>query len=53
VLITGAAGAIGTCLRDGLGPRVEELVLTDVRALVPAAGERFVQADLTDRDEVR
>jgi uronate dehydrogenase len=50
VLITGAAGAIGTCLREGLGPLVEELVLTDVRALEPVAGERFVQADLSDRD---
>jgi len=50
VLITGAAGAIGSCLRLGLGPLVDELVLTDVREVEPAAGERFVQADLTDRD---
>ena len=50
MLITGAAGAIGACLRQGLRPIVEELVLTDVRALEPVAGERFVQADLTDRD---
>ncbi|HEY1518745.1 MAG TPA: NAD(P)-dependent oxidoreductase [Solirubrobacteraceae bacterium] len=52
VLITGAAGAIGSCLRDGLGPLVDELVLTDVRELEPAAGERFVQAELTDREAV-
>jgi uronate dehydrogenase len=50
VLITGAAGDIGSCLRDGLRPLAEELVLTDVRPLAPVAGERFVQADLVDRD---
>lgn len=49
VLITGAAGAIGACLREGLRTRVRELVLTDVRGLEPAPGERFVPADLTDR----
>lgn len=52
VLITGAAGAIGSCLRDGLRPLVGGLVLTDVRALEPIAEERFVQADLADRDAV-
>jgi uronate dehydrogenase len=50
LLITGAAGAIGSCLREGLRPLVEELVLTDARALAPTSGERFVQADLADRD---
>jgi uronate dehydrogenase len=50
VLITGAAGAIGSCLREGLRPRAQELVLTDARALEPADRERFVQADLADRD---
>jgi uronate dehydrogenase len=50
VLITGAAGAIGSCLREGLRPLVEELVLTDACGLEPAATERFVQADLTDRE---
>jgi uronate dehydrogenase len=52
VLITGAAGAVGSCLRDGLRPLVDELVLTDVSALEPLAGERFVPADLADRDAV-
>lgn len=52
VLITGAAGAIGSCLREGLRPRVDELVLTDARALEPVENERFVQADLADRDAV-
>ena len=53
VLITGAAGAIGSCLREGLRPLVDELVLTDLRPLEhPEANERFAQADLTDRDAV-
>ena len=49
VLITGAAGAIGACLREGLKTLARELVLTDVRGLEPGPGERFVPADLTDR----
>jgi uronate dehydrogenase len=52
VLITGAAGAIGSCLREGLRPQVDELVLTDARALEPTDHERFLQADLGDRDAV-
>jgi uronate dehydrogenase len=52
VLMTGAAGAIGSCLRDGLRPRVDELVLTDRRAVEPEAEERFILADLADRDAV-
>jgi uronate dehydrogenase len=52
VLITGAAGAIGSCLREGLRPRVDELVLTDAQALEPTGQERFVRADLGDRDAV-
>jgi uronate dehydrogenase len=52
VLITGAAGAIGVCLRDGLRPLVDELVVTDVRPLVPGEKERFVRADLADRDAI-
>ena len=50
VLLTGAAGAIGACLREGLRPIVDELILTDVRPVEAVAGERFVQADLADRD---
>jgi uronate dehydrogenase len=50
VLITGAAGAIGSCLRDGLRPLVDELVLTDVQPIVPGDKERFVPSDLADRD---
>jgi uronate dehydrogenase len=52
LLITGAAGAIGTCLREGLRSRVDELVLTDAQPLEPTGDERFVHADLTDRDAV-
>lgn len=52
MLITGAAGAIGSCLREGLRPRVDELVLTDARALEPTGSERLIQADLADRDAV-
>jgi uronate dehydrogenase len=52
LLITGAAGAIGTCLREGLRSRVDELVLTDGRPLEPTGHERFIQADLTDRDAI-
>jgi uronate dehydrogenase len=52
VLLTGAAGAIGSCLREGLRPLVDELVLTDARMVEAAGGERFMQADLTDRDAV-
>jgi uronate dehydrogenase len=52
VLITGAAGAIGSCLREGLRSRVTQLVLTDVQPLEPTPGERFIQADLADREAV-
>ena len=52
VLITGAGGAIGSCLREGLRPLVDELVLTDVRVIKPNANERFVAADLADPDAV-
>jgi uronate dehydrogenase len=50
--MTGAAGAIGSCLRDGLRPLLDELVLTDVRVVEPEAKERFVLADLADREAV-
>jgi uronate dehydrogenase len=50
--MTGAAGAIGSCLRHGLRHRVDELVLTDARPLEPTVNERFIQADLADRDAV-
>lgn len=51
VLLTGAAGRIGTRLREGLRPGLEELRLTDRVELeaTPATPETFVQADLLDR----
>ena len=50
VLITGAAGEIGTALRAGLAGRYR-LRLADIRPIAdPAPGEEAVQADATDRD---
>lgn len=51
VLITGAAGRIGSVLREGLRGRYEALRLSDKRPLRGLAkGEQFVAADLTDLD---
>jgi uronate dehydrogenase len=54
VLLTGAAGRIGACLRTGLRNELEELRLTDLHALDPAPTppESFVAADLADREAV-
>ena len=54
VLLTGASGRIGACLRAGLRGELEELRLTDVRATdpPPVPPETFVAAELTDRDAV-
>jgi uronate dehydrogenase len=50
VLITGAAGAIGSALRTGLRARWKHLRLTDIRPIAkPTANEEFVQADVADR----
>src|SRR3954449_3897417 len=49
VLITGAAGRIGTVLRAGLRDEMEELRLSDVVEIDDlAANETFVAADLSD-----
>lgn len=49
VLITGAAGAIGTALRAGLAGAYRPLRLSDIRPIAHlAADEEAVQADLTD-----
>ena len=50
VLITGASGGIGSCLRAGLRDELEELRLTDRRQPeeAPTAAETFVAAELTD-----
>ena len=50
VLITGAAGAIGTALRLGLRDRWRHLRLTDIRPVPDLAGnEEQVVADIADR----
>jgi len=54
VLITGAAGRIGSCLRAGLHGELDELRLTDSRTIGDlTAGETYVQADLDDRSALR
>jgi uronate dehydrogenase len=53
VLITGAAGAIGTALRDGLRGGWKQLRLTDVRPVAnPTNNEEFIQADVSDRGAI-
>jgi len=50
VLITGAAGAIGTALRQGLRGRWRKLRVTDIRPIADATNnEEAVVADVTDR----
>jgi uronate dehydrogenase len=53
VSITGAAGTIGACLREGLRPIVDGLVLVDVREIEPTGNERFIHCDLRDLEAVR
>jgi uronate dehydrogenase len=54
VLLTGAAGRIGSTLRKGLRDEVDELRLTDRTTVDPEPGsaETFVKADLMDPDAV-
>ena len=53
VLITGAAGAIGTALRAGLRGRWRHLRLTDVRPVQDLAdNEEFAAADIADRSAI-
>ena len=50
VLITGAAGAIGTALRVGLRPAWRHLRLTDIRPIAdPANNEEPIVTDIGDR----
>src|SRR5215468_8591816 len=50
VLITGAAGAIGTALRNGLRAGWRHLRLTDARPIAePAPNEECITADISDR----
>src|SRR3954470_14870892 len=49
ILITGAAGKIGSTLREGLRGRYPSLRLSDIAPLAPAReGEQIARADLTD-----
>ena len=51
VLITGAAGAIGRVLRDGLAGRYDLLRLTDIAPQTEAgAGEECFTLDIGDLD---
>ena len=53
VLITGAAGAIGTAVRDGLRAQWRNLRLTDIRPVQNLTGnEEAVVADIADRAAV-
>lgn len=50
LVITGAAGAIGTTLRRGLAPQFANLLLTDLHRPGDAPNtEQWVTADITDR----
>jgi uronate dehydrogenase len=53
LLITGAAGGVGTMLREGLRGRADEVVLFDQRAIEAGDGERAVVGDVNDLDAVR
>jgi uronate dehydrogenase len=53
VLITGAAGAIGSALRDGLRAQWRRLRLTDIRPIQNvAANEEAIVADVTDHPAI-
>ena len=51
ILLTGAAGGVGSALRPMLRARYRDVVLSDRAAIAdPAANETVVTADLTDAD---
>jgi uronate dehydrogenase len=53
VLITGAAGAIGTALRDGLRANWRHLRLTDIKPVRNVTGnEEAIVADIADRSAI-
>jgi uronate dehydrogenase len=53
VLLTGAAGRLGSVLRERLGGRFELLRLSDIRPMAPAqAGEETIVCDLADAEAV-
>ena len=53
VLITGAAGAIGTALRSGLRANWRRLRLTDIKPMQDlASNEEAIVTDIADRSAV-
>ncbi|MEM7571219.1 MAG: hypothetical protein AAF337_15635, partial [Pseudomonadota bacterium] len=49
VLITGAAGSVGTALRHSFGAAYEHLRLNDIAPMTPAAPhEEVMRADMRD-----
>jgi uronate dehydrogenase len=48
LLLTGAAGGVGTMLRHGLRDVAAEMRLVDVRPIEVTKGEESIQGDLTD-----
>ncbi|WP_326539473.1 NAD-dependent epimerase/dehydratase family protein [Pseudorhodoferax sp.] len=53
LLLTGAAGALGRVLREGLKPCAQVLRLSDIAAMAPAgAAEEVVVCDLADKQAV-
>ena len=54
LLITGAAGEVGTILRGGIGARYSRVRLSDIQPIdALRRNEEFVHADLTSWDETR
>jgi len=53
ILMTGAAGGIGTSLRKLLPPIYPDLLLSDIKAPADLGNtERFMKADLSDAAQV-
>src|SRR5689334_14144169 len=53
LLLTGAAGALGKVLREGLKPDCRTLRVSDKVAMAPArAGEEVIECDLADKRAV-
>jgi uronate dehydrogenase len=53
LLVTGAAGTVGSRLRPALAGLADELRLVDRRPLEPGPGETFLNGDLTQPDFAR
>jgi uronate dehydrogenase len=53
LLLTGAAGALGRVLRQGLKPHARSMRLSDIAAMEPAGpGEEVIECDLADKRAV-